>query len=88
MADAPKDPKLRRPTRAAVKKRKDPELSRLARAVVKRRKAAKMTQEQLAELAGISGRHVQALEAARLNPSYKVLLALARALDVPLSDLV
>ncbi|MGA2396119.1 MAG: helix-turn-helix transcriptional regulator [Candidatus Lustribacter sp.] len=66
----------------------DPELRRLARAVVKQRKAAGLTQERLAELAGISGRHVQALEAARLNPSYKVLLALARAMGVPLSDLV
>jgi len=66
----------------------DPELRRLAKAVLKQRRAAGMTQERLAELAGISGRHVQALEAAKLNPSYKVLLALARAMKVSLSDLV
>ncbi len=60
----------------------------MGKAVVERRRACGLTQERLAELAGISGRHVQALETARLNPSYKELLALARALEISLSDLV
>jgi len=43
----------------------------------------KLTQEELAETAGVSPRYVALIEAGSRNPTLSVLLQLAVALDVP-----
>jgi transcriptional regulator with XRE-family HTH domain len=65
-----------------------PDLQRLAKAVVAVRHGTGLTQERLAELAGVSPRHIQELESGRLNASYLVVAAVARAFGVSLSYLV
>lgn len=60
------------------------------------RLAAKLSQEQLAEAAGMSKNHVQLLESglsdrkkrSPANPRFATLVALSRALGVDLPDLV
>ncbi|MDX3037316.1 helix-turn-helix transcriptional regulator [Streptomyces caniscabiei] len=47
-----------------------------------------LTQERLYLAAGISRWTLQEIEAGRSNPSTKTLLRLARALEVPLANLV
>lgn len=54
----------------------------LARLVVARRGELGMTQEEVAAKAGISGRSLQNLEAARTWPQAAKLAAIARALGV------
>jgi len=49
---------------------------------------AGLTQEQLAEAAGLHPRTVQLLEAAEREPGLTTVAALADALDVPLPDLL
>ncbi|HEV7243162.1 MAG TPA: helix-turn-helix transcriptional regulator [Thermoanaerobaculia bacterium] len=46
------------------------------------RKASAISQERLAELAGVHENHVRRIERGESNPSYLVLLRLARALGV------
>jgi len=47
-----------------------------------------MTQEDVAFEAGVSVRHYQSLEGGDLNPSYLVLLAVSRALNVSPARLI
>ena len=47
----------------------------------------KLTQEQVAERAGLATRHVQKLEAGAVNATFKTVAALARALGVDVSEL-
>jgi|SRR5580704_1557597 DNA-binding XRE family transcriptional regulator len=63
-------------------------LAALAKVVVDTRKRVGMTQEEVAFDAGVSVRHLQSLESGQLNPSYLVLLAVSRALKVPVSRLL
>ena len=51
------------------------------------RKERRLSQERLAELADIHENHVRRIEAGTANPSYLVLLKLARALSVSPSEL-
>jgi len=55
------------PARTAQPRPKDPWLRALGQNVRQQRKAANLTQEKLAELADLSPRTVQKIEAGRLN---------------------
>ena len=57
-------------------------------ALRRRRRALGMTQEGLAEAAGLSSKFVAHLERAERQPSLWSLLRLGRALGVPASELV
>ena len=52
------------------------------------RESKKMSQEQLAELAGLHRTYVGGIERGERNPTLLNLLKIARALEVPLSELV
>lgn len=52
------------------------------------RAAASLSQDQLAERAGLDRRSIQRYEAGSREPQYGDLLLIAYALDVPLADLV
>jgi len=57
--------------------------------VIAKRREGKMTQEQLARLAKVSRSYLAALEAGhRTNPSLAVIRRLAKALGVPVTDLL
>lgn len=47
-----------------------------------------LTQEQLAEKANISDRHIRNLETVATNPSAAVLCSISQALDVPMDELL
>jgi transcriptional regulator with XRE-family HTH domain len=51
------------------------------------RKAREMTQEQLAEEAGMAMRYLSGLERGEENPTLRFLAKIADALEVPLTDL-
>jgi transcriptional regulator with XRE-family HTH domain len=59
----------------------------LASRVVRLRLERRLSQDRLAEGAGISTNHLQNIEAARVNPGATVLLGLAEALGVTVGDL-
>ena len=59
----------------------------LGRRVQEARKRRKMTQERLAETAGLGRRFVISLEMGYGNPTFIVLNDLARALRVPIKEL-
>src|SRR5437868_1693060 len=50
------------------------------------RTARRISQEALADRAGVSARHLSFVENGRAKPSREVVLALAGALDVPLRE--
>jgi len=52
------------------------------------RKAKSLTQQQLADLVGVSRIYIQALESNRRLPSMKLLQRLAESLDVRVADIV
>lgn len=52
------------------------------------RLAADLTQEKLAELAGVDRRTLQHAEAGETDPKFSLLLRLARALHLPVKDLM
>lgn len=64
------------------------ERRRLGVQIRERRLRQNLTQEKLAEHAGISRDTVQRIERAANNPRLTDLLQIARALEVPLADLV
>jgi len=61
----------------------DPELLSLGRRVRACRKASGLSQEKLAELAGLHRNYVGFIERGERNANVKTLFALARALRVP-----
>ena len=63
-------------------------LKQLAARVRERRKAKGLSRRGLAEAVGVSDRYVTQLESGRGNVSILLLRKLARALDVPVEDLV
>ncbi len=67
---------------------RDPLLQRLSLNVKVLRHSAGLTQEQLAERSGLHLTYIGGLETARRNPTLKTLATLARALSVPITDLV
>ena len=52
------------------------------------RKAMKMTQEQLALKSNVSVKYIANIEKGSMNPSYEILLAIARVLPVSLDALI
>lgn len=52
------------------------------------RKLAGLTQEQLAERCHVSTKHIANIEKGSMNPSYEILLAIARILPVSLDALI
>jgi repressor LexA len=62
-------------------------LFELGRRVAELRVKRSLTQEDLAELLGVTPRYVQSIEAGRQNLSVRSLVKLARALDARLPDL-
>jgi DNA-binding XRE family transcriptional regulator len=71
--------------------RGNPALGRVARKLGKRiralRKEQGFSQESLAELADIAARHMREIEHGRMNITIATALAIAKALDVSLSEL-
>jgi transcriptional regulator with XRE-family HTH domain len=61
---------------------------RLGQTIVRHRARLGLTQEQLAESAGIDRRFIQKLEAGELGTSLAVLKRLRKALDVDWNDLL
>lgn len=59
--------------------------SRKLRAI---RRGKKMTQEQLAERAGLSDRHIRAMEKNNIDPYASTLYNICRALEVPMDELI
>ena len=62
-------------------------LSALGKRVRALRKERRYSQEKLAELAGIHENHVRRIEGGTANPSYVVVVKIAKALKVPPSEL-
>ena len=47
-----------------------------------------LTQEKLAELAGISAKHITKIESAKVSPSIYIVYKLAKVLDTSIDELV
>ena len=62
--------------------------NRLAQSIRERRAALSLTQESVAEVAGLSPRHYQKLEAAELNVTLETLCRVADALRCEIRDLL
>ena len=56
--------------------------------ILQKRKEKNMTQEQLAERCHVSTKHIANIEKGSMNPSYEILLAIARVLPVSLDALI
>jgi transcriptional regulator with XRE-family HTH domain len=74
--------------RPAVPKPEDDFLRRVAKRIVVERRAARMTQEQLAELLGTATRNVQRIESGAQNLTLITLSRVARALRVRPEQLI
>lgn len=64
------------------------DLKVLGEKVRKERKLAGLTQEQLAEHCHVSTKHIANIEKGSMNPSYEILLAIARVLPISLDALI
>ena len=64
------------------------DLKVLGEKVRKERKLAGLTREQLAERCHVSTKHIANIEKGSMNPSYEILLAIARVLPVSLDALI
>jgi transcriptional regulator with XRE-family HTH domain len=62
-------------------------LSLFGRTVRRLRKQRGLSQEKLAELAGMHLNHVSSIERGERNPGLLSVLKIAKALDVPVTDL-
>lgn len=63
-------------------------LKSLSKHMRQRRKSLGITQEQLADRAGLTPNYVARLEMEKRLPSFTVLVALASALEMPVSELL
>jgi transcriptional regulator with XRE-family HTH domain len=63
-------------------------LERLGKVIADCRRAGGKTQEDVAHAAGLSEQFLRRIESGRGNPSFLSLLAISKALDVPLVDIV
>ncbi|HMJ02226.1 MAG TPA: helix-turn-helix transcriptional regulator [Conexibacter sp.] len=66
----------------------DAELRALAAAIREIRARQQFSQERVAAVGGVGRKYVGQLERAELTPSFAALVAIARGLEVPLSELV
>ncbi len=64
------------------------QLKALGRAFREAREGVDLTQEVLAEQAGVSASTVRQIEKGTVNPGYDVMLAMARAMGLPLSPIL
>jgi transcriptional regulator with XRE-family HTH domain len=71
-----------------AKSGKGPELAALGRRMAALRKDAGLTQEALAEAAGLHWTYIGQVERGERNPTYKSLLKLAKGLGVDPTDLM
>lgn len=58
----------------------------LGQAILKLRQKREMTQAELADKTGLSGRTLSAIESGQANPSWAAVCDLADALDVPIAE--
>ena len=58
-------------------------INQLGRTIKQARIAAKLTQDELSERIGITGRYIMALENERKQPSFEVLCKLIHTLNIP-----
>jgi transcriptional regulator with XRE-family HTH domain len=63
-------------------------LNELAKRIRNRRYAMEMTQEELAEKADLHVNYVGEIERAKRNPSLLCLVSMAKALEIPLKELI
>lgn len=68
--------------------RRSPELRALGRAARYLRARRELPQDRLGRRAGLHRNYVGAIERGEINPTFRVMLKLARGLDVPLSKLI
>jgi transcriptional regulator with XRE-family HTH domain len=66
----------------------DAELDALAAAVREIRARRQLTQEGVAAAGGVGRKYVGQIERGEITPSFAALVAVARGLDVPLSEIV
>lgn len=66
----------------------DPIVEAYATVLRLRRRAAALSQEQLAERAGLSMRFISLLEGSRHRPTLVTMQKIAEALDLPLSEMI
>jgi transcriptional regulator with XRE-family HTH domain len=66
----------------------DVELRALAAAIREIRARQQLSQERVAATGGVGRKYVGELERAEITPSFASLVAIARGLDVPLSELI
>ncbi|MFJ7070201.1 helix-turn-helix domain-containing protein [Streptomyces sp. NPDC101115] len=64
------------------------ERAQLGKRIGERRQAQCLSQDQLADAIGMERRSIQRYEAGTRDPTYSVLLQIAKALEVDLADLV
>ena len=69
------------------KRVRDPKLQYLGKWIKAARNKNHLTQQELADQAGVGLRHYQNIENGLINPSYKVLLAIIQRLAIP-SDIL
>ena len=62
-------------------------LTQFGKRIAKLRARKKITQENLAEMVNYSPNHLSKLESGRTNPSFDLLVKIADALDVDISEL-
>ena len=65
-----------------------PKLKELGQRIQKARKEKNLTQQELADLSHVSLKHVQSCERGKKNPSFEVLRAFTRVLDLSLDSLM
>lgn len=63
-------------------------LKELGRRIQKARKVKKLTQQELADLSHVSLKHVQSCERGEKNPSFEVLRAFGKVLNLSLDSLM
>lgn len=63
---------------------KDDILKNVGRRIQEYRQKARLTQEALSEMTGISQKHLSRLEQGRHNPHFDMIIKIAKALNVPI----
>jgi transcriptional regulator with XRE-family HTH domain len=66
----------------------DAELRALAAAIREIRARQQLTQEGVAAVGGVGRKYVGQIERAEITPSFAALVAIARGLEVPLSEVI
>jgi len=83
-----RDERIERGTQLCKASKHSAEHRALGRAVRVLRARAALSQEEAGFRAGLHRNYVGAIERGEINPTFRVLLKLARGLGVPLSELV